>query len=224
MGTEQRPQSTTNRSGSQQQSGSSTAAQDTERVRPIAVARENDSQVRGGLAPSRSGLVGYGPSGTSQVLMRHMADDIDQLLQLFGFGGLGLSPAATQSSTWSPQIEIGRQDGNLVVRADLPGVTPDDVQVEVDDGVLTISGERREERTEGGEGQGFYRSERRYGSFYRSIPLPEGVKAENANASFRNGVLEITMDAPQLQSHKRRLEISEGGAEEQKSQAKTSGR
>jgi len=203
-----------NRSGSQQENGGSTAAQGAERSQPIAVQRDNDAQVRGALAQSRGGLVGYGPSGTSQALMRHMADDIDQLLQLFGFGGLGLSPAASQGSriAWSPQIEVGRQNGNLVVRAEVPGVAPDDVEVAVDDGVLTISGERRDEQRE--ERDGFFRTERFYGQFYRAIPLPEGAKEDQVEANIDNGVLEIRIPVPeQRQRQPHRVAINSGANE-----------
>jgi len=211
MGTQQKTQGTANRSGSQQQSGDSSGVQGAERAQPIAVARENDSQVRGGLAPSRGGVVGYGPSGTSQALMRHMADDIDQLLQLFGFGGLGVSPGASQASriAWSPQIEVSRQDGSLVVRADLPGVAPDEVDVEVDDGVLTISGRRSDKQRE--ERDGFFRTERFYGQFYRAIPLPEGAKADQIEANIDNGVLELRIPvAEQQQRQPHRVAINSG--------------
>jgi HSP20 family protein len=112
------------------------------------------------------------------------------------------------SGDWSPQVEMFERDGKLVVQADLPGIKKDDVKVEITDHQLTIEGERKDEREE--KGAGFYRSERSYGSFYRSIPLPEGVNTENARAEFKNGVLEISMESPQLESSKKRLEISEG--------------
>src|SRR2546421_624903 len=87
-----------------------------------------------------------------------------------------------------------------------------------------IRGERRSEREE--DEEGYYRSERSYGSFYRSIPLPEGVKAENANATFRNGVLEITLPAPErAEQRSRRLEIRAGteGETEPRGRAKAAG-
>ena len=105
---------------------------------------------------------------------------------------------------WVPQIEVLHNNGQFMVRADLPGLTKDDVKVELTDDVLTISGERKEEKREG-----FYRSERSYGSFYREIPLPEGVKTENAAATFHNGVLEITMPAEKVEMPARKLEIKE---------------
>ena len=95
---------------------------------------------------------------------------------------------------WSPQVEVFEREGQLVLRADLPGLTKEDVKVEVTNEAINISGERKSEHEE--KREGYYRSERSYGSFYRSIPLLEGVNAEDANATFRNGVLEITMQAP----------------------------
>jgi HSP20 family protein len=99
-----------------------------------------------------------------------------------------------------------------VVRADLPGLKREDVNIEVRDDELILSGERRSEHEES-EG-GYYRSERSYGSFYRSIPLPEGVDADTAKARFDNGVLEITMQAPQPSGRARRIQIEEGARTE----------
>jgi HSP20 family protein len=108
---------------------------------------------------------------------------------------------------WVPQIEVLQNNGQFMVRADLPGLTKDDVKVEVTDDLLTLSGERKEEKEE--KREGFYRSERSYGSFYRQIPLPEGAKTENAAATFQNGVLEITIPAPKVEPSTRKLEITE---------------
>ena len=108
---------------------------------------------------------------------------------------------------WAPQIEVLQNNGHFTVRADLPGLTKNDVKVEVTDDLLTISGERKEEKEE--KREGFYRSERSYGSFYRQIPLPEGAKTENATATFNNGVLEITIPAPKVEPSIRKLEITE---------------
>jgi len=164
--------------------------------------------------------------------MRRFSEEMDRLFEDFGFGSRGLMPSFGRGSMsdfgafgrglWSPQIETFEREGQLVIRADLPGLSKDDVNVELNDDAITISGERHNENEE--QREGYYRSERSYGSFYRQILLPQGVNADDAQASFRNGVLEITLKAPQLQSQKRRLEISEGGGEEQKSHAKTSGR
>ncbi len=173
----------------------------------------------------------FGPailSSSPFAFMRRFSEDMDRLFDDFGFGSNWLGPSfgrdffprslgEFRQSLWSPQIETFEREGQLVIRADLPGLKKDDVNVEITDDAITISGERREEDEERREG--YYRSERAYGSFFRSIPLPEGVNAEDANATFNNGVLEITIQAPQLQSRGRRLEIKEGGAEQTRSKA-----
>lgn len=112
---------------------------------------------------------------------------------------------------WVPQIEVLQNKGQFMVRADLPGLTKDDVKIEVTDDLLTLSGEREEEKEE--KREGFYRSERSYGSFYRKIPLPEGAKTENATATFNKGVLEITIPAPKVEPSFRKLEITEPAQE-----------
>jgi HSP20 family protein len=136
------------------------------------------------------------------ALMNRFADEMARLFEDAGFGrGWGeMGPAA-----WSPQIEAFERGGQFIVRADLPGLTKDDVKVEIHDDALTIQGERKRESEE--EREGFYRSERSYGSFLRSIPLPEGVKADEANANFRDGVLEITMPVQHRAESRRSIEI-----------------
>ncbi len=106
-------------------------------------------------------------------------------------GGFGLD---LPRAAWSPQLETFRRGDQIVVRADLPGLKRQDVKVEVDNGMLTISGERCEEHDENRDD--FYRSERRYGRFYRSLSLPEGVTGERCEATFKDGVLEVTLPAP----------------------------
>ena len=108
---------------------------------------------------------------------------------------------------WVPQIEVVQNNGQFMVRADLPGLTKEDVKVELTESLLMISGERKQEKEE--KREGFYRSERSYGSFYREVPLPEGAKTEKAAATFRNGVLAITIPAAKLEASTRKLEIKE---------------
>jgi HSP20 family protein len=123
----------------------------------------------------------------------------------------GAQPGARGPAHWAPQMELFQRGNELVVRADLPGLTPDDVEIEIDDGVLTISGERRQ--TAEDRQEGFYRSERSYGSFSRSIPLPEGVDEDAVGARFDHGVLEVTVPMPQSQrSRGRRVQIQSGAA------------
>ena len=115
---------------------------------------------------------------------------------------------ALATTPWSPRIDVIEREGQLVVHADLPGMSKDDVKVEVTDGMLTLQGERKDEKKE--EREGYSYSERRYGSFYRSIPLPEGADPSKATAEFRKGVLEVTMPtAPRPELKQRRVEVRE---------------
>jgi HSP20 family protein len=127
----------------------------------------------------------------------------------FGLGrGWSRSGAFADTLTWTPQIEVSQRNNELVVRADLPGMSKDDVKVDVTEDAITIQGERRQEHEE--ERGGVYRTERSYGTFYRAIALPEGTITDQAKATFKDGVLEITMPAPPEQvTRGRRLEISD---------------
>jgi HSP20 family protein len=153
-------------------------------------------------------------SGRRPGLLDRFADEMDRLFDDFGLSrsrlGRGwFNVPFRGAELWTPEIDVYQRSNELVVRADLPGLKKEDVSVDVTDGGIILSGERRhEEETERG---GVYRSERSYGSFYRVIPLPEGAITDQAKASFKNGVLEITVPAPPEQvTRGRRLEISEG--------------
>jgi len=108
---------------------------------------------------------------------------------------------------WAPQIEVFERDEKFIVRVDLPGLKKEDVKIEVTHDELTIEGERKLEKEE--KEEGVYRTERTYGRFFRRIELPEYVKAENAVAVFKSGVLEIEMPAiPIPEVRKRTVEIT----------------
>jgi HSP20 family protein len=112
-------------------------------------------------------------------------------------------------ANWEPQIEVFRRGNEIVVRADLPGVAPDDVEIDVEDGMLAISGERRETREDQQEGR--YHSERIYGEFSRSITLPDGVDEDQIRARFDNGVLEVIIPLSEQQRQRgRRVQIQSG--------------
>jgi HSP20 family protein len=148
----------------------------------------------------------WGGSPFSSIFQR-WNDDMERLFSDFGFGRSAI--AGGQRGAWAPQVEMSQRGHELIVRADLPGLSKDDVKVEINDDVLTIQGERKQEHEE--EREGWHRSERSYGSFHRAIPLPEGTIADSAKATFKNGVLEITLQAPPEEVNRgRRLEIKEG--------------
>ena len=150
---------------------------------------------------------------TPFTFMRRFTQDMEKLFQEFnGFRFPSLLGAETfpfktefEEVAWLPQIEVLRNNGQFVLRADLPGLKKDDIKVEITEKALTLSGERKEEKEE--KREGYYRSERNYGTFYRQIPLPEGAKTETAAAKFTDGVLQITMEAPEKVTKVRELEI-----------------
>ena len=129
------------------------------------------------------------------ALFRRMNDEMDRWWpQSWGRGG-----------GWSPAVEVREQDGKLMVHADLPGLKPEDVKVEIANGILSIQGERKQEHEE--NERGFYRSERHYGHFCREIPLPEGVDTDKIQAQFQNGVLEVTVPVPESAANRRQIPI-----------------
>jgi HSP20 family protein len=95
---------------------------------------------------------------------------------------------------WTPAIDVMRDDGNLVVRADIPGIKPEEVKIEVGDDILTVSGEHEESKEE--NDKHYVRRERRYGSFSRSMSLPAGVDAKKIKAKTHDGVVEMTIPLP----------------------------
>jgi HSP20 family protein len=97
---------------------------------------------------------------------------------------------------WRPSVDMYEKDGEMVVHAELPGVKKEDISLDMNDSVMTIKGKRKSE--EEIEEDGYYRKERRFGSFQRSIPLPEAIDPEQVKANYRDGVLEIRI--PQSES------------------------
>jgi HSP20 family protein len=161
-------------------------------------------------------------NGSPFALMRRFAEEMDHLFADFGFDTrwhmpsffnrgrellrreVGLVPAE-----WSPKIDVLEREGQFLVRADLPGMSKEDIKVEVTDDMLTIQGERKAEKKE--EREGYCYSECSYGSFYRAIPLPEGAEFSKATADFHKGVLELSVPAPACRERKtRRVEVRDG--------------
>jgi HSP20 family protein len=111
---------------------------------------------------------------------------------------------------WTPAMDLVETDDHFVLRADLPGMTESDVNIELEDNVLTVSGERRAEHEE--KREGFYRVERAFGSFSRALTLPKGIDAESVDAAFDNGVLEVRIPKPE-QRKPRKITIGNVGEE-----------
>ena len=120
-----------------------------------------------------------------------LQNEVNRVFDAF-FGGGG---EATRARRWVPAMDLVETEDQLILKADLPGMTTNDVNIEIKDGVLTVSGERRAEHQENSEG--FYRVERAFGQFSRSMSLPDGIDAEKIAAEFQNGVLEIRIPKPE---------------------------
>jgi len=133
------------------------------------------------------------------LLMRRMIEEMDRAFSEFSGSNNG------DTSLWTPAIEVSQRDGQYVVHAELPGLKPEDVKVEVLDDALVIEGERKCEHEE--DRGGVHRTERRYGRFYRAVPLPEGATADQARARFENGVLEVMIPVSQQQSDRRQIPV-----------------
>jgi HSP20 family protein len=118
------------------------------------------------------------------------------------------APLPTNGGTtmrrWMPAMDLVETDEHFVLRADLPGLTEDDIKIEFEDGTLTVSGERKAEHET--KNEGYYRVERAFGSFSRSLTLPKGIDAEAVSASFDRGVLEVRVPKPE-ERKPRRIEI-----------------
>jgi HSP20 family protein len=119
------------------------------------------------------------------------------------------SAGGAGAQRWVPPMDLLEADDHYVLRADLPGLAEDDVAIEVQDGTLTISGERSAEHER--QGQGWFRVERSFGSFSRSLTLPDGVDADAVSAEFDRGVLTVRIPKPE-QRKPRRVEIKAGSA------------
>jgi HSP20 family protein len=147
-------------------------------------------------------------------LMRRMMDEMDRVASGPVSGADGEAVAL-----WAPPIEIARNNGDYKIRAELPGLKPDEVKVEVAGDALVLEGERKYEREE--RKPGVYRTERRYGHFFRSIPLPEDADVEHASARFEDGVLQITMPVSQDAQHRRQIPV-QGASSSASSRASSS--
>jgi HSP20 family protein len=117
--------------------------------------------------------------------------EMDEMMQRF------FAPAATSGGgftlgqTWAPRVDVQETDKEIMVKADLPGVEAKDIEIAVNDGVLVLSGEKKEEKEE--KGKSLHRTERFYGRFYRAIPLPAGADEDKVVAAAAKGVVTVTI-------------------------------
>jgi HSP20 family protein len=130
--------------------------------------------------------------------------DMDRLFERF-FRGSTLAPFGESWGTFSPSVDVVETNDQIKVSAELPGLDDGDIEVSLDRGVLTISGEKSEEHKE--ERENYYRAERTYGSFRRSIPLPAEVNEDEVEAVFQNGVLTITLPKAEVVEGRKRISV-----------------
>jgi HSP20 family protein len=126
--------------------------------------------------------------------------EVDRLFDAF-FGNTGDAAAGRR---WVPPMDLVEADDHFVLKADLPGLSEEDVSIEIQDGTLKISGERKSEHE--AREQGWYRIERSFGSFSRSLTLPDGINPDAVTAEFDRGVLEVRIPKPE-ERKPRRVEI-----------------
>jgi HSP20 family protein len=134
------------------------------------------------------------------ALMRQFTEDMARIF--------GQMRASGDGAPWSPVIEVKEKEGKLFVTTELPGLKKEDVRVHIEGDRLVIEGERKQEKEE--KHEGYYHSERTYGKSYRSIPLPEGAKADQTAAQFNNGVLEVSIPIPEVKTKRQEIPVQEG--------------
>ena len=173
----------------------------TKQKEAVAVHREPATET----LPAPSG--GWGP-------MTSLREEIDRLFDDFGSGfwrrpltrRAGLPEAQSLAWRLSPVIEVVESNGEYRIAAELPGLSPADVDIQLNDSMLTIRGEKSEEKRE--EKADYLLSERRYGAFHRSVPLPAGADAEHIKAELANGVLTITIPKTEAaRASERKIEV-----------------
>lgn len=135
--------------------------------------------------------------------MSRLRDEMERMMDRF----FELPERRTEfgATMWVPSVDVYDKDGNVVVEAELPGMKREEVEVTLEDSTLTISGEMKREAEK--KEEGYYRSERRYGRFMRSIPLPTPVKANEVKAKFEDGVLKVTLPKAEEAAHGKRVPV-----------------
>jgi len=136
--------------------------------------------------------------------VRRMQRDMDRLWSSLSTPSFGESPVCQY---WRPNVDIREMDNNIVIHAELPGLNRNDINIELKDNTLTISGEKKYEKKE--ENEKFHRMERSYGKFSRSFAVPLELKEDQIKACFNNGVLEVCFPRPQdLKTETKKITVS----------------
>jgi HSP20 family protein len=161
------------------------------------------------MSEKKTAVMSRGSARDPFGLIRQMTSELDRMVNDWSptrwpfVQGSMAEPVA-----WSPKIDVFERDNRLVTRVDLPGLKREDVTVEVTNGRLALSGERKRETEE--KKDNIYRCEREYGSFYRVVPLPSGVNLQDIKATFADGVLEVSIPVPaKAAADVRKVEIEE---------------
>jgi HSP20 family protein len=183
-----------NQSSANQSNGGGQQANRTSAMTSSDASRSSDR------TPSR-----YGTSSSPFGSFFQLSREMDELLESF-FGRSGRTGAQVPQ-LWQPRVDVRQKGDQLVISAELPGVPRESVQIDCSPEGIAISGERKESREEDDAQSGYHFSERSYGQFYRTIPLPEGADGEQARATMKEGVLEITVPMKPA-AQRRRIEIT----------------
>ena len=146
--------------------------------------------------PFGGGLFGAHPL----AFMRRFTEEMDRACAK-------LLPGTEEAYLWAPTLEMTEKDGNFIVTLELPGLKKEEVKIEVTEEAIVVTGERKFEKEE--KEEGFFRSERSYGEFYRRIPLPKDAKVDLIKAELNNGVLHITVPVPPTKANVKQVPITE---------------
>jgi len=121
--------------------------------------------------------------------LARMRKEMDRLFENF----FSTRPRRTGllEGTWQPSVDVSETDDEIIVKAELPGLTHDDINISLTDNVLTIKGEKKQEKED--KGENYHRVERSYGNFQRTFTLPSSVQSENTKATFKDGILTINI-------------------------------
>lgn len=156
-------------------------------------------------------LIRWEPAFPATRELQTLQNEVNRLFGSFFDSQTG-GDAGGARRRWVPAMDLVEEDDRYVLRVDLPGVREQDVKVELDENVLTVSGERRAEHERRNEG--YYRVERASGSFSRSLVLPDGVEASDVHARFEHGVLEVSVPKPQQRApHRVTIDVAGSAAE-----------